>query len=122
MTTSPLTAVPPRVRARLYWAGYVLGVLGQGVTIVWGAVAASSPDVAMPLWLVIVSAVLGLLQTQLNLLAGSNLPSLHDVVAGEVTAVDGVAVEDVRGRHEAGADRYDPPTADEMFDKTGREA
>lgn len=82
---TPLQSVPPKVRATLYWIGYVLGVVGQGVTIVWGAVAAASPDVTMPLWLVITSAVLGLLQTQLNLLAGSNLPSYVDVVEGEAT-------------------------------------
>lgn len=80
---SPLQSIPPKVRATLYWAGYVLGVLGQGLTIVWGSVAAASPDVAMPQWLVIASAVLALLQTQLNLLAGSNLPSYVDVVEGD---------------------------------------
>lgn len=80
---SPLQSIPPRIRATLYWVGYVLGVLGQGLTIVWGSIAAASPDVAMPLWLVIASAVLGLAQTQLNLLAGSNLPSYTDVVEGE---------------------------------------
>lgn len=73
-----LTAIPPRVRAVLYWVGYVVGILGQGLTIVWGSVAAASPDVSMPLWLVIASAVLGLAQTQLNLLAGSNVTADPD--------------------------------------------
>jgi hypothetical protein len=73
-----LTAIPPKVRAWLYWVGYVVGVLGQSLTVVWGAVAAGSPDVSMPTWLVIASAVLGLLQTQLNLLAGSNVPDAND--------------------------------------------
>ncbi len=81
---SPLQSIPPKVRATLYWAGYVLGVISQGITIVWAAVAAASPDVEMPLALVIASAVLALLQTQLNLLAGSNLPSYVDVIEGEV--------------------------------------
>lgn len=70
---TPLSSIPAHVRLWLYWAGYVLGILGQGITIVWGAVAAASPDVSMPLWLVIASAVLGLAQTQLNLLAGTNV-------------------------------------------------
>lgn len=70
---NPLASIPARVRTALYWIGYVVGVLGQGLTIVWGAVAAASPDVSMPLGLVITSAVLGLAQTQLNLLAGANI-------------------------------------------------
>lgn len=70
---NPLQSIPPSVRVTLYWLGYLLGVLGQGVAVVWGAIAAASPDVTMPLWLVIASASLGLLQTQLNLLAGSNV-------------------------------------------------
>ena len=70
---SPLQSIPAHVRTTLYWIGYVLGVVSQGITIVWGAVAASSPDVSMPLWLVIASAVIALAQTQLNLLAGSNV-------------------------------------------------
>lgn len=70
---NPLTTIPDSVRVILYWGGYLVGVLGQGTTIVWGAIAAASPDVSMPLWLVIASAILGLLQTQLNLLAGSNV-------------------------------------------------
>jgi hypothetical protein len=75
---NPLTQIRPEVRAVLYWAGYLVGILGQGLTIVWGSIAAASPDIEMPLWLVVASAVLGLLQTQLNLLAGSNLPSRDD--------------------------------------------
>lgn len=70
---NPLSSIPARVRLALYWTGYVVGILGQGITIVWGAIAAASPDVSMPLWLVIASAVLGLAQTQLNLLAGTNV-------------------------------------------------
>jgi hypothetical protein len=76
---SPLQSIPANVRTTLYWVGYVAGVLGQGITLVWGAVAAASPDVAMPLALVIASAVLGLLQTQLNLLAGSNVSDPNTV-------------------------------------------
>ena len=81
---NPLHQIPPQVRMALYWTGYVLGVLGQGITVVWAAVAAASPQVEMPLELVITSAVIGLLTTQLNLLAGSNLPSFNDVVEGDV--------------------------------------
>lgn len=76
---SPLQSIPANVRTTLYWIGYVAGVLGQGITLVWGAVAAASPDVTMPLGLVIASSVLGLLQTQLNLLAGSNVSDPNTV-------------------------------------------
>lgn len=77
---TPLSSIPARVRLWLYWVGYVVGIVGQGITIVWGAVAASSPDVSMPLWLVIASAVLGLAQTQLNLLAGTNVSAAPEPV------------------------------------------
>jgi hypothetical protein len=76
---TPLQSIPANVRTTLYWVGYVLGVLGQGITIVWGAIAAASPDVSMPTWLVIASAVIGLAQTQLNLLAGSNVVDTRTV-------------------------------------------
>lgn len=74
-----LQSIPAHIRTVLYWIGYVAGVLGQGITLVWGAVAAASPEVQMPLALVIASAVLGLLQTQLNLLAGSNVTDPNTV-------------------------------------------
>ena len=76
---TPLQSIPAHVRTALYWVGYVAGVLGQGITLVWGAIAAASPEVSMPLGLVIASAVLGLLQTQLNLLAGSNVVDTRTV-------------------------------------------
>ena len=88
---NPLNSIPPKIRVALYWIGYVVGVIGQGITVVWAAVAAAQPDVTMPLGLVIASGVIALLQTQLNLLAGSNVPSLHDVVAGEVVSEQEVA-------------------------------
>lgn len=88
---NPLNQIPTKVRVYLYWAGYVAGVLGQGTTIVWGAIAAASPDVTMPLGLVIFSAVLGLAQTQLNLLAGSNVS----------TPDYGTGVPNVSGEHRA---------------------
>lgn len=75
---TPLQSIPAHVRTALYWVGYVAGILGQGITLVWGAIAAASPEVSMPLGLVIASAVLGLLQTQLNLLAGSNVTDPKD--------------------------------------------
>ena len=86
---SPLQSIPAHVRTALYWVGYVFGVLGQGITIVWGAVAAASPHVSMPLWLVIASATIGLAQTQLNLLAGSNVTERQAVTttAPEATTV-----------------------------------
>lgn len=72
---NPLTQIPDHLRVIFYWGGYVLGVLAQGITVVWGAISAASTDIEMPIWLVITSAVVGLLQTQLNLLAGSNIHS-----------------------------------------------
>lgn len=75
---TPLSSIPAHVRLRLYWIGYVVGILGQSITIVWGAVASASPEISMPLALVIVSAVLGLAQTQLNLLAGTNVTDRTD--------------------------------------------
>lgn len=81
---NPLQHIDPTVRTTLYWAGYVLGVVSSAITTVWGAVAAASPSVTMPLWLVITQAVVTLLTTQLNLLAGSNVPSLQDAEEGRV--------------------------------------
>lgn len=81
---NPLQNIDPKVRTALYWAGYVLGVVSSAITTVWGAVAAATPSVEMPLGLVITQAVVTLLTTQLNLLAGSNVPSYKDVVEGQV--------------------------------------
>jgi hypothetical protein len=78
---SPLQKIPAAVRTQLYWVGYCLGIVGQGVTIIWGAIAAASPDVSMPLGIVIASAVLGFVQTQLNLLAGSNVSLESNTIA-----------------------------------------
>ncbi len=86
---NPLQSIPANVRNTLYWLGYVLGVLSQATTIVWGAVAAASPDVSMPLWLVIVSAVVSFAQTQLNLLAGANVTDPNTV---KTTAPEGATV------------------------------
>lgn len=88
-----LQSIPAHVRTTLYWIGYVLGVVGQGITIVWGAVAAASPDVSMPLWLVIASAVIGLAQTQLNLLAGSNVTDPRTVSVQAPAAATTVTTE-----------------------------
>lgn len=85
---NPLQTIPKSVRTALYWTGYVAGMLGQGVTIVWGAIAAASPNVSMPLWLVVASAVLGLAQTQLNLLAGANVDPPLDPSADELYVPD----------------------------------
>lgn len=76
---TPLQAIPAHVRTTLYWVGYVLGIVAQGITIVWGAIAAASPDVSMPLWLVVTSALVGLAQTQLNLIAGANVTQPNTV-------------------------------------------
>ncbi|WP_232676656.1 hypothetical protein [Nocardioides sp. R-C-SC26] len=70
---NPLTTIPTSVRIALYWSGYVLGLLSQGTALVWAAIATASPDVTMPMWLIVGAAIVGFLQTQLNLLAGSNV-------------------------------------------------
>lgn len=70
---NPLQQIPSGLRTWLYWTGYLVGVVSQGTTVVWAAVAATDPDVEMPLALVITSAVLAFLQTQLNLVSGSNV-------------------------------------------------
>ena len=44
----------------------------------------TSPDVDEPIWLVVTLAALNLVVTQLNLVAGSNVPSLQDAVDGQV--------------------------------------
>jgi hypothetical protein len=84
---NPLHQIPPKIRLALYWSGYILGVVSSGITVVWGSIAAASPDVTMPLGLVVTQGVVTMLTTQLNLLAGSNLPSAQDVIDGEVTVV-----------------------------------
>lgn len=76
---TPLEQVPPRVRLVAYWTAWVLGSISQGITVVWAAIAAASPEVRMPLWLVITSAIIGLAQSQLHLIAGSNVPPYRDV-------------------------------------------
>lgn len=93
---NPLQSIPAHVRTILYWIGYVVGVLGQLLTIVWGAIAAASPDVTMPLGLVIASAVLGLLQTQLNLLAGSNVVDTRTVAVTAPTGAPTTITADVQ--------------------------
>lgn len=80
LTSQRLSEVPEHVRRALYWAGYLLGVIGSGIVVVVAAIAAASPDFAMPLWLVVTQAVIAFVVTQLNLLAGSNMPSFEDVV------------------------------------------
>lgn len=76
---NPLQNIPAHVRTVLYWIGYVLGMVAQVLTIVWASVAAASPDVEMPLWLLITSAVLAFLTTQLNALAGSNVTDARTI-------------------------------------------
>lgn len=80
---NPLANVPARIRVILYWIGYFLGVVGSSITSVTAIVAASSPTFSMPLWLVVAQAVLTIIVSQLNLLAGSNVTS-EDVYADEI--------------------------------------
>lgn len=77
-----MTHIPQDVRVALYWIGYVTGVLASGITVVTAAVAAASPDFAMPLWLVVTASVLTFLTTQLHMVARGNMPSLEDAVGG----------------------------------------
>jgi hypothetical protein len=80
---NPLTSIPLEVRVILYWAGYLCGVVSSGITAIWAAVAAASPTVTMPLWLVIAQAVVLLATTQLHLLAGANASEPFDPGADE---------------------------------------
>jgi hypothetical protein len=48
----------PGTRKVLYLLAWIVGSISGTLTAVWGAVAAASPDVSMPLWLVITSAAL----------------------------------------------------------------
>lgn len=94
---NPLNSVPAKARLIMYWAGYILGVVGSTITSVWGIIAASSPDVHMPVGLVIGQAVLSVVISQLNLLAGSNVTS-EEQYADEVRAWD----KAVQTKNEAG--------------------
>lgn len=85
---NPLQNISLKWRAILYFAGYIFGLLNAAALTAEGAIAASINDWTPPVWMLAVQAVLVLLSTQLNLLAGSNLPALQDVVQGEVVAVD----------------------------------
>lgn len=70
---NPLQSIPAKIRLVMYWAGYLLGVVSGGITSIWAIIAASSPDISMPMGLVITTAVLTILTSQLNLLAGANV-------------------------------------------------
>lgn len=93
MSMTPLQSVPAHVRTIIYWVGYVVGALSQGITLIWGVAAASSPNVSMPFWLIIASAGLAFLQTQLNLLAGSNVSSDNTIEISAPEDIDIVTVE-----------------------------
>lgn len=90
-----LTSIPFAVRRTMYWTAYVLGNVSSVLAIFWGAVAAASPGVEMPVWLTITGGVVTLMTTQLHGLAIGNMPSVEDVVDGDVEIVDGP-------RHRAG--------------------
>ena len=81
---NPLQNISLKWRAILYFSGYVFGLLNAAALTAEGAIAASINDWTPPVWILATQAVLVLLSTQLNLLAGSNLPALQDVVQGEV--------------------------------------
>lgn len=76
---TPLQSIPASIRVRAYWVGYVLGVLSLGIATVWGVIASARPDVEMPLWLLVAVALIAFAQTQLNLLAGSNVSDPNTV-------------------------------------------
>lgn len=77
--TNPLQRVPEKVRAIAYWSGWILGNVSHITTIIWVSIAAALPEVSQPVWLIIATAVLGFVQTQLHALAAGNLPAYHDV-------------------------------------------
>lgn len=90
---NPLQSIPAHVRTTLYWIGYVVGVVSQSITAVWAVIAAASPDVSMPLWLVIASALLAIAQTQLNLLAGANVTDPRTVSVQAPSAATTITAE-----------------------------
>lgn len=94
---SPLQKIPARLRLRLYWTGYVVGVLTQGIAVTWVAITAAIPEATMPVGLVIAIGILGLAQTQLNLLAGTNVVTEPVVPAREVVVRLADAVRTVAG-------------------------
>lgn len=90
---TPLQQIPANVRQYIYWTGYIVGVISQGTTGIWAIIAAASATVSMPIWLVIASAILAFLQTQLNLLAGSNVKPDNAVQVAAPPGVDIVTVK-----------------------------
>lgn len=83
-----MTDIDPAVRKVLYLLGWLIGTISGGLGVVWAAVAAASPDVSMPLWLVITTAALQFLAAQLNLVARANMPAYEDVVEGDAAPPD----------------------------------
>lgn len=82
-TRNPLQDIPPGVRTALYWAGWLIGTIASGISAVWAAVAAASPDVKMPLWLIIVGSSATFISSQFHVMASQNVPSYVDVATGE---------------------------------------
>ena len=76
MTHIDLTALPPKVRAVIYYV-YVVAGLGLGST----QVGYSAAQREQPVWLTVSFAVFGFLSTGLGLVAASNTPT--GVEAGE---------------------------------------
>ena len=76
MSTIDLTALPPKVRAVIYYVYVVVG-LGLGST----QVGYSAARLEQPVWLTVSFAVFGFLATGLGLVAASNTPT--SVEAGE---------------------------------------
>ena len=70
MTRIDLTALPPKVRAVIYYFYVVVG-LGLGST----QVGYSAAQLEQPVWLTVAFAVFGFLATGLGLVAASNTPT-----------------------------------------------
>lgn len=74
---NPLTSLPPKARAVVYWLYALVGVI-LGACQVWGADELFGQPVTKIL------GVFGYLGTALAITAGSNLPSFKDVAEGDV--------------------------------------
>lgn len=72
-TPIPVPDVSAAARAWLYFTAWLLGSFGQLGSIIWLSIAAASPDVSMPLWLVIGSPALAFVTAQLHALARGNV-------------------------------------------------
>jgi len=69
-----LDTLPPEAREWLYWLGTVLAEVGGLAGAITTTIAYSSPDIALPMWVPIVTSVLLILSGRLHSMAKNNTP------------------------------------------------